>query len=400
MQSLQFTKTNISALSFPEKAYIVVDEEMPYLFLRLGSRKKTFFFQRWYKDQLIKITIGDAMTINPILARKKCEEFSGMMSKGIDPRKPPRTTVTLREAYDEFKEKRELRKGTVRTYDTVMLTQLEHLLDKPINEITGDDVITVHTQFGKAGKKQYANQVMRTLRSVLNFARATYRRPDGSRILGENPVSILKDSKGWYKPKRRKTVITPEQLPTWIDFIGSMDNHVAGDLYLLMLLTGLRREEATRIEWKDVNFAQGFFSIPEDVTKNDEGHALPMTTRTRQIFERRRQRRINAWVFPGADTHVVNTRRQRDQIVEETNVIFTPHDLRRTFTTVAESLYLNDFLIKRLLNHKTDSDVTGGYIVWAPTRLLAPLQAIEDRIFDLAAGLPVESAADPLPRFR
>jgi integrase len=88
---------------------------------------------------------------------------------------------------------------------------------------------------------------------------------------------------------------------------------------------------------------------------------------------------VNGYVFPGADTCVVNVRRQRDQIVKESSIVFTPHDLRRTFITAAESLDLNGYLLKRLLNHKGgDDDVTGGYIVWNPMRLLKPLQQIED----------------------
>jgi integrase len=41
---------------------------------------------------------------------------------------------------------------------------------------------------------------------------------------------------------------------------------------------------------------------------------------------------------------------------------FSPHDCRRTFATIAEAVGLSTTIIKRLLNHVTDNDVTGGYI--------------------------------------
>ena len=42
---------------------------------------------------------------------------------------------------------------------------------------------------------------------------------------------------------------------------------------------------------------------------------------------------------------------------------FTVHDLRRTFITIAEALGIPAYALKRLLNHRTSGDVTGGYII-------------------------------------
>jgi integrase len=42
---------------------------------------------------------------------------------------------------------------------------------------------------------------------------------------------------------------------------------------------------------------------------------------------------------------------------------FSEHDLRQTFETVAESLNISYYTLKRLLNHKTSNDPTAGYIL-------------------------------------
>lgn len=62
----------------------------------------------------------------------------------------------------------------------------------------------------------------------------------------------------------------------------------------------------------------------------------------------------------------------------ESGVKFTFHDLRRTFITVAESLDISTYAIKRLVNHKNGSDVTEGYIIANHDRLRAPMQRITD----------------------
>ena len=67
-------------------------------------------------------------------------------------------------------------------------------------------------------------------------------------------------------------------------------------------------------------------------------------------------------------------------IEEAAGIHATPHDLRRTFATVAESLDLSELTLKKLLNHVTTHEVTGGYVVFTPDRLRDPIQRIEDYI--------------------
>lgn len=382
MITANLTKTYIASLVSSDKPYYVADQELPNLVVRVGKSKKTFYVNRWFDGNSVYVKIGDAAFMNPALAREKAYSIVGKMSAGADPRKPDRTKVTLREAYEDFKKERSVRPGTIRTYDSVIFNHYGPYLDKPIASITEDDVIAIHTGLGKNGQEQYANQVSRTFRSLYNFARAKYKDAEGKRLLGDNPVYCLKERKLWYRQKRRRTFLDDDQLPRWIQHIEQMSNRVAGDLYLLLLLTGLRREEATTMKWEDVDMERGYFSIPDTTAKNGDPHVMPMTPRVRQIFESRLKNRVNGYVFPGADGHVVNVRRVRDQIVKSSGITFTPHDLRRTFITAAESLELNRYLLKKLLNHRTNDDVTSGYIMWRPKRLLKPLCRIEKLILE------------------
>jgi integrase len=64
---------------------------------------------------------------------------------------------------------------------------------------------------------------------------------------------------------------------------------------------------------------------------------------------------------------------------------FTLHDLHRTFITIAESLDIPAYALKRLLNHKDPNDVTAGYIVSDVNRLREPMQRITDFIKDKIA---------------
>lgn len=59
---------------------------------------------------------------------------------------------------------------------------------------------------------------------------------------------------------------------------------------------------------------------------------------------------------------------------------FTVYDLRRTFITIADSLDISAYALKRLLNHKMTNDVTAGYIITDVEKLCAPMQKITDYI--------------------
>lgn len=61
---------------------------------------------------------------------------------------------------------------------------------------------------------------------------------------------------------------------------------------------------------------------------------------------------------------------------------FTVHDLRRTFITIAESLDISGYALKRL-HHKMSGDVTAGYIVSDVERLRTPMQVITEHMLKM-----------------
>jgi integrase len=80
-------------------------------------------------------------------------------------------------------------------------------------------------------------------------------------------------------------------------------------------------------------------------------------------------------------------------VIKASGIDFTLHDLRRTFSTIAESLDIPAYAIKRLLNHKMPSDVTAGYIVMDVERLREPMQKITDYILKSASVKPTAQVA-------
>ena len=84
------------------------------------------------------------------------------------------------------------------------------------------------------------------------------------------------------------------------------------------------------------------------------------------------------YVFSGDGKagYLIEPRRQVQRVIQMSSVSFTLHDLRRTFITIAESIDISAYALKRLVNHKMTNDVTAGYIVSDVERLRKPMEQI------------------------
>ncbi len=159
---------------------------------------------------------------------------------------------------------------------------------------------------------------------------------------------------------------------------------MVSDYLLLLLFTGLRRNEAASLRFENIDFVDQTLTVPD--TKNGEPLRLPLSDFLYNLLERRLNETESAFVFPGGGKrgHLIEPKRQVQRVIKASGVPFMLHDLRRTFITVAESLDLSHYAIKRLVNHKLTGDVTAGYVVANVERLRDPMQRITDRLLAIA----------------
>ena len=189
---------------------------------------------------------------------------------------------------------------------------------------------------------------------------------------------------GWYPEHRRQNYISPTQLPAWFEAVNALENIDYRDLFLLILFTGLRKGEAITIKWENIDFENRTFTIPD--TKNGEALVLPMSDYVHDLLMQRSGiSEFSPFVFPGkgAGGHFKEPKKGVLLVREAIGIEFTVHDLRRTFITIAESLNIGSYAVKRLVNHKMSNDVTAGYIVKNVDRLREPVQQISDYILEI-----------------
>jgi integrase len=400
---MNLTKTTVERLPIPDKGYqIHWDEKLAGFGVRVTpGGAKSFVFQKRINGKEKRITIGRFGELTAEQARKEAVKLAGQIATGGDPvaEKAHKKLegTTLRQAFETYMERRTLKPQTVFDIGRCMKEVYPDWLDKPMVRVTPDRVVKRHRDYGENHSEARANLAMRYLRAIFNFAQAEYATVDGKPIIEGNPVKKLSQTKSWHRVERRDTLINAHELGPWFLAVRAVENDTLRDYLTLMVLAGLRRQEAATLKWADVDLTGKTLTVRDP--KNRRDHTIPLSDFLFDMLAARKAGAINDYVFPGggAGGYIVEPRKQIAKVADACGITFTPHDLRRTFATVAESLDIPAYAIKALLNHKTGGDVTGGYIIVTPERLREPMQKITDYVLK-AAGLKPTAAVVELKR--
>lgn len=362
------------------------DDQLKGFALRVtASGSKSFIVEKNIGNKVRRITLGKYGALTVEQARKEAQKMIGQIATGIDPIAEKLTSkmneITLNEVFEDYtKARKSLKHNTLYNYKRVLTIAFASWGKKPLISITKDKVAKHHDKLGKEHGEAYANLAMRLLRALFNFAAGQYEDAQGKSLITENPVKRLSQTRAWYRVERRQTFIKSHELAPWYAGVQKLQNETLRDYLLLLILTGLRRQEAATLRWDQVDLTAKTLTVLD--TKNHESHTLPLSNYLYELLSSRSQQKINDYVFPGngAAGYIIEPRKQMVHVTKASGVHFTVHDLRRTFITIAEGLDISAYALKRLMNHKMNGDITAGYIVTDVERLRKPMQQITDYI--------------------
>ncbi|HEY9778267.1 MAG TPA: integrase family protein [Planktothrix sp.] len=350
------------------------DDELCGFALRVTQRSKTFIVEKRVEGKNRRISIGRYGQIGIAEARQKARQLLSEMERGSGANwnsNDPMKNVTLSEAFAKYLSVRPLAATTRKSYTYCIETCLSDWLDLPFNLITKDMVEERHRFLTNSplrnGRGQArANVAMKTLKSVLNFASERYSN-DGEPLLKSNPVDRLTANKQWHKKEVRTGVISPLRLPDWYEAVSGFPNQVTRDYLTFLLFTGMRRNEASLLRWAYVDLKAKTINVPKEITKMQRAYQLPISDFISEILTERLPADCNAeWVFPSARTpskRIATLSHFLPALREACGYDFVIHDLRRTFLTVGARLEIPFHILKSLVNHKIDKEITERYII-------------------------------------
>jgi integrase len=390
VNQINFTKAEIDKLKPRDERYVMRDTKVKGLIVRVSPKGiKTYQVYKKLDGKPKRVTVGRASDLTVEQARNKAKMIIGEMAysnkdHNAEKRIDKAQTVTLEDVYDDYKEASSLRDNTLAAYKLAIDRDFEDWKNKPIHKITGDMVQKRHQKLSKDSKTS-ANKAMRVLRALFNFARDQYEDAEGCSLFPDNPTRKLK--RHWNRESRRKGHIPQHQLKDWFKAVLALPElnkyghgETGRDYLIFILLTGLRRREASSLLWSDIDLKARRFIVRDP--KNHDELWMPLSDYLVNMLKARHKAKEEKETRPFP---IEEPKKFIVKVREKSEVYFTVHDLRRTFITVAESLDIGTFTIKALVNHRSgQNDVTEGYIQINTERLRGPMQKITD--FMLRAG--------------
>jgi integrase len=253
------------------------------------------------------------------------------------------TFAELAEAYirDYAKPRKRSWKEDRRALDRDLLPRFRN---RKASEIKRREVIDLLRDIKGRGAPILANRTLEIIRRIYNWGIS-------NEFVEINPcIGIEKPSQ---ENQRDKVLSETEIRILW----GALDQEPLqiGSRYKLQLLTAQRSGEVRKMRWGDIDLVTGWWTIPEQFSKNRRSHRVPLSEMAIQILEEIATAKIdNDWVFPSptAAGAVRSNTKANKRIRKQSGIEFQPHDLRRTAATkMAGELGVDRLTLSKILNH-------------------------------------------------
>lgn len=349
----------------PGKHRILRDTQLRGFYMYIGSMSATYYCNADCKDTMgrkktIRTKIGDVQLIEAGSARDEARIIIAEVKAGrhkLDDEKP--RELTLRDAWQFFLKRRgpNLATETLRSYRKAIELVLPDLLDVSLKKLASEtgryEMEKRHIKESEERGPFMANRAMQTLRAVYRHARKGF---DG---LPETPPTALV---GFNKEERYQV---GNVLPELWAAHGAIANPITKSLAAVVLLTGGRPGEVSRLRWENIDLDRQTARIEH--TKSKRPFEYILSQPAIQYLEEARY--DDEWVFPGI-------KQSRDYRVSSMPV--PVGKFRNIYQAVAKSIHVDDMILKMLVNHKL-TDVTHGY-AGQRSILLDTLIAEQERI--------------------
>ena len=292
------------------------------------------------------------------------------------------TPVTLREAMEDYRVgmiNRKLSKRSIADLERHIPGYLSDWLERPLRDISANEVRHRHLKIGKLNGPYQANSVFRYFRAVFNDAQATHAE------LQDRPNPCVSLRRRWFKESQREETV--EDLADWYIKVMALPNPIRRAFHLFVLYTGLRSEDARTIRWRDVDWEARTLYRPTPKGGEDRAFTIPLSHRALAVlrYVRLASRKLHPrspWVFP-ADSkagHIAEPKEQRQVKGKKIRHLPGPHVLRHTYVTVALSLGFPEHEVGILVNHRLPKGSMTQRYVGRHVMFMARLREVQETV--------------------
>ncbi len=161
----------------------------------------------------------------------------------------------------------------------------------------------------------------------------------------------------------------------------------------IAMLTGMRRGEILKLQWRDLDLERGFIAIRDPKGKPT---TLPLSEAALTVFKGIPRHESNCHLFPAKDGpgHLVDMNRPLRKLKQAANLpadFRVCHGLRHHFASTLASKGVSLHVVQRLLNH-SDPKMTMRYSHLQDEALRNGAAAMADELNSQAKVIPLEQA--------
>lgn len=355
----------IKALKATGRRYEVSFKDGLYLDIT-ASGVKTWRYRYRLHGQREKITIGPYPAIGLKQANAKHLEYAAMVANKVSPARElernkqrageARTVEELAKLYriDLSQRSKNPDGGRGWVFEAYIVPKFGRY---PLADIVPTDVLHFLDPI-KTSAPASALAVHGTLKRMFDFA-------IGRQLMTVNPAAAI-PARAIAEKKSRSRSLSPQEIGRLLRGLDDGKGEPATlNAFRLLLLTMVRREELLQAVWDEFDLDNALWSIPGERSKNGKPHLVPLSSHAVAILiDQKASGTGRGLVLPGRtpgkpiSTGTLHESMKRNNSFGVAN--FTPHDFRRTASTILHEQGWNSDVIEKALNH-TMKGIRGVY---------------------------------------
>lgn len=328
------------------------DLEVVGLKLAVSRTGRKYFWHRYrFRGRKQMMKLGEYPSVTLAQARQMVHEHKNLLGRDLDPcdeRNKRRSVPTLAEfATEEYLPYAQQHKRSWQDDESKLRRDIVPMLGKaPLTDITTRDVMQLHATIMKRAAAATANRYLALLSRLFSLAIQWGH-------LERNPAKGIKKYK---EAGPRYRFLSGEELTRFLAALDAEAGKITASALKLLLLTGVRKMELLSLRWSEVDLARGTFRLLH--TKNGNSRTVALNSIALELLKK-----IHAeasvgcpWVFPARSGtgHLVDIRKPLKRAMKMADLEdLRPHDLRRSFASLAVNAGVDIYQIKDLLGHSS-----------------------------------------------
>jgi integrase len=348
----------------------IADEVVTGLYLVIQtSGVKSWAVRYRFAGRTTKLTLGRYPAIELPAARDRARAALEALDKGDDPAAPKRQGETddapeamakapgkltrqtiVRDVWAGYLASHleaEAGASSVTTYKRVFKNHVAPSIgEREIGSIVKADARPIVDQALARGKAA-RNQTLAVLSAFFNWC-------VDDDLLDASPVHRIKKSKTY----ERDRFLEDHEIRTFLlgcDLLDAEQTSAVqfGAMFKMLLLTGARRCEVSRMKRKEVDFTSRIWTIPATRSKNRKSHRVYLADSVVRILKGLPRIKDCEYFFSANGTKPASGFSKAKTRLDERATLahYTIHDLRRSFTTGIGNLGISDAIADRCINH-------------------------------------------------